>query len=429
MALIAQPFRHPDSGIYYLRRRVPDDLRAIIGKTEIRRSLNTRNHHQAKSAFALAYAESERLFSDARNGRCTAPPEAPMLAPTLPTQLAPKVPGAHIKLSEALELYVQSVSLSGRSEYVSRRHAVDYSRAVNRFIKDMGDNPIAAIQASDIHAFAANLIQPSDDAVKPLAISSTRLLLARLSSVLAFSVDSGLLETNPVIASRIHKRLGSGKQKRRLDDNRGYAWNELVVLFSHEEFQQLRYAEGRPGNAVFWIPLIAAYTGARREELAQLYVADIHQHADGSWFIRVIDDRPDKSVKTDSSRREIPVHNDLIALGLLTLIEGRPSGSRVFPQLLKVSDGFAGIVSKSWRPITQRCGVYREGRHPLHAFRHSFKTLAREHGIPKEVSDWITGHASGHVGDGYGINPLSRMGLEIQKLPSIARAAGLLPAI
>lgn len=59
MALIAQPFRHPDSGIYYLRRRVPDDIRQVIGKTEIRRSLNTRNHQQAKAAFAIAYAESE----------------------------------------------------------------------------------------------------------------------------------------------------------------------------------------------------------------------------------------------------------------------------------------------------------------------------------------------------------------------------------
>jgi len=236
---------------------------------------------------------------------------------------------------------------------------VDYSRAVNRFIKDMGDKPIAAIQPADIHEFAGNLIQPSDPDVKPLATSSTRLLLARLSSVMAFAVDSGLLETNPVTASRIHKRLGSGKPKRRLDDNRGYSWSELVNLFSHAEFQKLRDAQGRPGNAVFWIPLMAAYTGARREELAQLYIEDIHQHECGSWFIRIIDDRPDKSVKTDSSRRDIPVHPDLIALGLLTLVHGRLPGTRVFPQLVKVSDGFAGIVSKSWRPITQRCGVYR----------------------------------------------------------------------
>ncbi|APO80199.1 hypothetical protein BL240_01300 [Pseudomonas putida] len=427
MALIAQPFRHPDSGIYYLRRRVPDDLRQIIGKTEIRRSLNTRHHQQAKAAFALAYAESERLFNDARQGLYASPCKPETLGQRIPAPLMPTLEKGSIRLSEALTRYVKSISLSGRSEYVSRRHAVDYSRAVNRYISDMGDKPIASIQPSDIHAFAANLIQPADANVKPLATSSTRLLLARLSSVMAFTVDSGLVETNPVTASRIHKRLGSGKAKRRLDDNRGYSWNELVSLFSHTDFQQLRHAEGRPGSAVFWIPLMAAYTGARREELAQLYIEDVHQHEGGSWFIRIIDDRPDKSVKTDSSRREIPVHPDLIALGLLTLVQGRTPGTRVFPQLVKVSDGFAGIVSKSWRPITQRCGVYQSGRNPLHAFRHSFKTLAREHGIPKEVSDWITGHASGHVGDSYGVNPLSRMAQEILKLPSLAIAAGLLP--
>lgn len=428
MALIAQPFRHPDSGIYYLRRRVPDDLRHIIGKTEIRRSLNTRNHQQAKAAFAVAYVESERLFNDARQGLCIEHRKPEVLAKPLPASYMPPRIEASIKLSEALARYVQSISMSGRSEYVSRRHTVDYSRAVNRFITDKGDMPIAAIQPSHIHAFAANLIQPENANVKPLATSSTRLLLARLSSVMAFSVDSGLVEANPVTASRIHKRLGSGKPKRRLDDNRGYSWSELVTLFSHAEFQRLRTAEGRPGNAVFWIPLIAAYTGGRREELAQLYVEDIHQHEENSWFIRVIDDRPDKSVKTDSSRREIPVHPDLLALGLLTLVQGREPGTRVFPQLVKVSDGFAGIVSKSWRPITQLCGVYQPGRNPLHAFRHSFKTLAREHGIPKEVSDWITGHASGHIGDSYGVNPLSRMASEIQKLPSLAKAAGLLPS-
>jgi len=427
MALIAQPFRHPDSGIYYLRRRVPDDLRHIIGKTEIRRSLNTRHHQQAKAAFALAYAESEKLFSDARQGRYAEHRKPETVGQRLSTPLLPKLEESSIRLSEALTRYVQSISMSGRSKYVSRRHAVDYSRAVNRYIMDMGDKPIALIQPSDIHAFAANLIQPADDNIKPLATSSTRLLLARLSSVMAFSVDSGLLQTNPVTTSRIHKRLGSGKPKRRLDDNRGYSWSELVTVFSQSEFQQLRHAEGRPGNAVFWIPLMAAYTGGRREELAQLYIEDIHQHEGSSWFIRIIDDQPDKSVKTDSSRREIPIHPDLIALGLLTLVQNRTPGTRLFPQLVKVSDGFAGIVSKSWRPITQRCGVYQSGRNPLHAFRHSFKTLAREHGIPKEVSDWITGHASGHVGDSYGVNPLSRMAQEILKLPSLAKAAGLLP--
>ncbi|HEQ0128742.1 TPA: site-specific integrase [Pseudomonas aeruginosa] len=421
MALIAQPFRHPDSGIYYLRRRVPDDLRPIIGKTEIRRSLNTRNHQQAKAAFAIAYAESERTFSEARNGLYN---PSKQREPVTPPSPAPEAP---ITLSEALQRYVDSLPLSGKPDHVLRRHKVDYSRAVNRFIKYLGDCALTAIQPADIHRFAGALINPIDPRECPLATSSARLLLARLSSVLAFSVDASLLKSNPVVASRIHKRLGSGKPKRNLGHDKGYSWKELVTLFRQPAYQQQRNAEGRPGNSVFWIPLIAAYTGARREEIAQLYVADVIQHETGQWFIRIIDDRPDKSLKTDSSRRDVPLHDDLIELGILDLIRGRTTDSRVFPHLVKVSDGYAGIVSKAWRPLTQQCGVYRAGRHPLHAFRHTFKTLAREHGIPKEVSDWITGHASGGVGDAYGITPLSRMAAEMKKLPSIARAAGLLP--
>ncbi|MCY1447303.1 hypothetical protein D9M71_639160 [compost metagenome] len=64
MALIAQPFRHPDLGIDYLRRGVPENLRPILGKVEIRRSLRTRDHREAKAAFAIAFADSERLFLD-----------------------------------------------------------------------------------------------------------------------------------------------------------------------------------------------------------------------------------------------------------------------------------------------------------------------------------------------------------------------------
>lgn len=419
MALIAQPFRHPDSGIYYLRRRVPDDIRSILGKTEIRRSLNTRNHHKAKSAFVLAYAESQRLFDDARNGLYSTSTLDPTPLPSIATKPA-------VTLSGALERYTQAMSLSGKQEHVLRRHVVDYTRAVNRFIKHMGDCCLQAIQPADIHEFAGLLINPTKPTEKPLATSSARLLLARLSSVLAFAVDSGLMQSNPVVTSRIHKRLGSGKPKRSLGNDKGYSWAELITLFSHSSYQQQRNADGRPGNAVFWIPLIAAYTGARREEIAQLYIADIRQHETGQWFFRIIDDRPDKSLKTDSSRRDIPIHDDLIELGILELVHRRSPTSRVFPQLVKVSDGYAGIVAKAWRPLTQQCNVYRPGRNPLHAFRHTFKTLARENGIPKEVSDWITGHASGNVGDNYGINPLTRMAEEMRKFPSIATEAGLL---
>ncbi|PNB72078.1 hypothetical protein C1X64_21765 [Pseudomonas sp. GW456-E7] len=291
----------------------------------------------------------------------------------------------------------------------------------------MGDRAMAEIGQPQIQDFAGKLTK---SVVKhsnmPLATSSIRLIIARLSSVFSYAVDAGLIDFNPVSASRIHKRLGPAKPKRLLEDAKGYEWSELVTLFSQPEFKALRYTSGRPGNALFWLPLIAAYTGARREEISQLYVCDFRQDAEGHWFIRIDDDKPDKSVKTEGSRRDVPLHDDLLNLGILELVKDKDHESRLFPQLIKVSDGFAGIVSKAWRPLVIRWGVYRKGRHPLHGFRHTFKTTARKVGIPKEVSDWITGHARSSEGDRYGNNPLSRMAEEIRKLPSIAKSAGLL---
>jgi len=241
MALIAQPFRPPDSGIYYLRRRVPDDLRSIIGKTEIRRSLNTRNHQQAKAAFALAYADSERLFKEARNGIYNASGHDESPSSPCPTNPITEPP---VTLSVALQRYTQALALSGKPEHVLRRHVVDYSRAVNRFIKHMGDCNLQTIQSADIHEFTGLLINPTKPTVQPLAASSARLLLARLSSVLAFAVDSGDLKSNPVVTSRIHKRLGPAKPKRSPGNDKGYSLKELITLFSHPSFQQHRNADG-----------------------------------------------------------------------------------------------------------------------------------------------------------------------------------------
>nr|WP_047573961.1 site-specific integrase [Methylobacterium sp. ZNC0032] len=49
MALaMARPWKHPKTGIYWFRKRVPDELRARIGKTEEKQSLGTRDPAEAK---------------------------------------------------------------------------------------------------------------------------------------------------------------------------------------------------------------------------------------------------------------------------------------------------------------------------------------------------------------------------------------------
>jgi hypothetical protein len=72
MALaMARPWKHPKTGIYWLRKRVPDDLRPILGKQEEKRSLGTRDFLEAKRLHAQALAELEQRWANLR-----APPKA-----------------------------------------------------------------------------------------------------------------------------------------------------------------------------------------------------------------------------------------------------------------------------------------------------------------------------------------------------------------
>ena len=70
MALqMSRPWKHPDSGYYWFRRRVPDDLRAQVGKREERFSLGTRDPNEAKRLHALKLAEIEERWSNLRKSR------------------------------------------------------------------------------------------------------------------------------------------------------------------------------------------------------------------------------------------------------------------------------------------------------------------------------------------------------------------------
>jgi hypothetical protein len=67
MALaMARPWKHPKTGIYWLRKRVPDDLRVRLGKREEKFTLKTRNPSEAKCLHAAALAALEQRWADLR---------------------------------------------------------------------------------------------------------------------------------------------------------------------------------------------------------------------------------------------------------------------------------------------------------------------------------------------------------------------------
>ena len=65
---MSRPWKHPNSGVRWLRKGVPEDLRALAGKREEKRSLRTRDPVEAKRRHAEALAEIEQQWANLRAG-------------------------------------------------------------------------------------------------------------------------------------------------------------------------------------------------------------------------------------------------------------------------------------------------------------------------------------------------------------------------
>lgn len=63
---MSRPWKHPKTGVYYFRRAVPEDLRAILGKREEKRSLGTKDPREAKRLHGEIALEVERRWAALR---------------------------------------------------------------------------------------------------------------------------------------------------------------------------------------------------------------------------------------------------------------------------------------------------------------------------------------------------------------------------
>ena len=67
MALtMARPYKHPQTGIYWLRKVVPEPLRAIVGQRELKASLRTKDPEAAKVAMRDALDRFDAILASAR---------------------------------------------------------------------------------------------------------------------------------------------------------------------------------------------------------------------------------------------------------------------------------------------------------------------------------------------------------------------------
>lgn len=150
----------------------------------------------------------------------------------------------------------------------------------------------------------------------------------------------------------------------------------------------------------YWLPLIGFFTGARINELCQLYLDDIKQDATGFYFFEISNDRADQSLKTINSRRKIPLHPTLIKLGLIRYCEAlkKAGHARLFPELPYHPVKGYGDKASDWfnrSLLKKRLGFEKDSKKSFHSFRHTFSTRLKQAGIDSETRAQFVGHIRG----------------------------------
>jgi integrase len=302
----------------------------------------------------------------------------------------------------------------------------EWTTAVRRFTEVCGDLPVDAITTANVRGFKDALLRlpavtkrshkgktvPQIIAAKKgqdgptLSAGTINKQLTAIRALLSWCRKNGYVDTN------VAAQLSVPKSKNAGDGRLPYTVADMTLLLAGLKEQ----GEREPSK--LWLPLLAASTGARLEELGQLRVTDV-RHRDGIDYISVNTDDEGKSLKTRSSHREVPIHPELVRCGFLDHVAKRRSegGGRLFPDLRRGSHGkLTAKFSQWWTKRGDELGVRVPRKKTFHSFRHSFKEACRNAEVGEEIHDALTGHSGGGVGRTYGGVPLRVKDREIAKV-------------
>lgn len=148
-----------------------------------------------------------------------------------------------------------------------------------------------------------------------------------------------------------------------------------------------------------WGPLIGLYSGARLNEIAQIHLKDIRQEA-GIWYFDLNDDDEGKKLKTDASRRIVPVHPRLIELGLLEYVDELRNQrmEKLFPTFTYCTKNGWGRALGRWfnDKFLPELGM-KNGNLVFHSLRHTVTNSLQREDVPQAMVQALIGHTRGDM--------------------------------
>jgi len=408
-------------GIYHLRLAVPKHLRYVVGKREIKKTLRTGNRREAlRKARRLATILQDRFdemtFDNSILGKNlefesiktksdgtrevtgvkldpdNLEADTAALDKLLGTNQQPApVATNSITLQKLIEEYLEAMA-----EDCNTRTLAGYKSHLDTFLEIIGDIQISEITRKQARGAVSTLkkLPPNRNKLKAfrdlsiaaiiqlkpekvLAPTTVKLHIERISALFEFAIAERLTTYNPFTKLKPKSTTRPDKERDKLH------FDEISALFAPANLKSHNRT-----LAKVWIPLIAAFSGMRLEEICQLQASDIME-TDGVWCFS-INDYDKKQLKNKSAHRNVPIHSKLINAGILNLLKNKKG--RIFSGLSKVNGKYGHGFSKWFKKHREKCHVTADGK-TFHSFRHTVATQFKQEKVPVTEAAALLGHS------------------------------------
>lgn len=365
--------------------------------------------------FELAAAIDEHYTEPSArrlSGRHVAPPPLPE---PKPSNVAPTVPPA-LTLGNLIEDYIK-VKQRAKNQYTRK-----IARALELFRDIVGaDMPITSLRQTAVTNFLRDICRlPSNWATRyEQGLSVAAMLAGEAEEVMSpTTYKDNYRAPLKTFLRDSHRDYGdegfpgltvdgieyTGDREAGGDTQRDLTMSELKRLFEGAEFAAI--ASDPQAEAMYWLPIIGLYTGARPREICQLNPQCDWGEEDGTHFILFDRATPagtgvTKSIKTKEQRR-IPMHTELVRLGLPAYLERLQTmgADRLFPGMRIKKGNPYEVAGEAFTELLKAVGLYDDKAPPgrlvlgMYVFRKTLITHAGNQGIP---TFGMTGHKPEHM--------------------------------
>lgn len=388
---------------YYFRIRTPKDLLGYFPSPFIKISLKTSQYHSAISLVRFQLSKVERVFTLLRSGLLTQEQNELLLKEIpgktkKPVQQQSNTCSNH-PLSQVIALYCKDCKTAGKW---TPKTGLEMEGMFNFFLSVIGDREISTIKRQDLISFRETLLKIPTHIKKrkeyrdkslseilqmenkyPMSASHINKYLVTIATMFKWALRNSLINVNYAEGLALSKKSIPEEEREKYSDS------DLQRLS-----KALQYNPKKPER--FWIPLISLYSGMRLSEVCQLHTEDI-KTVEGVLCFDV-NNTKDKSVKTTGSKRIVPIHSFLQALGFVKYVDSLrvQNKERLFENLTRKRNGYGQDLSK-WFQRFNREFITENPKRVFHSFRHNVADSLKQQGVDDFIIAEILGHTHGSI--------------------------------